>query len=116
MDAGFKPVKDRVKEHVALYVREIMHKKHDKILTNVFDVVIGACDNQWARMVGDLVSELGVDLFDGPNSKLKKRLTEVAVARVLEQKQQLTSLNCMPTPKVWFKLQCMYATARPEDS
>ena len=26
------------------------------------------------------------------------------VARVLEQKQQLISLNYMPTPKVWFKL------------
>ena len=56
-----------------------MHKKHDPILTNVFDAVIGAHDDPWARMVLDLVAELGVDLFDGPKSRLKKRFTEVAV-------------------------------------
>ena len=82
-----------------------MHKKRDLILTNVLDGVIGVHDGRWARMVGDLVAELGVDLFDGPKSQLKKRLSKVEVAGVLEQKQQLVSLNCMPTPKVWFKLQ-----------
>ena len=29
----------------------------------------------------------------------------MAVGGVLEQKRQLVSLNCMPTSKVWFKLQ-----------
>ena len=53
----------------------------------------------------NLVAELGVDLFDGPKSRLKKRLTEVVVKGVLEQKKQLVYLNCMPTPQVWFKLQ-----------
>ena len=100
MEAGFKPMKDRIKERVALYVWEIMHKKHDRILTNVFDAVIGARDDPWARMVGDLVAELGVDLFDGPKSRLKRRLTEVAIKGVLEQKRQLVSLSCMPTPQV----------------
>ena len=56
-------------------------------------------------MVGDWVAELGVNLFDGPKSRFKKRLTKVAVAGVMEQKQPLVSLNCMPIPKVWFKLQ-----------
>ena len=105
MEAGFKPMKDRIKERVALYVWEIMHKKRDRILTNVFHAVIGAHDDPWARMVGDLVAEMGVDLFDGPKSRLKKRLTEVAIKGVLEQKLQLVSLSCMPTPQVWFKLQ-----------
>ena len=72
-------MKDKIKERVALYVWEIMHKKHDPSLTNVFDAVIGAHDDPWARMVLDLVAELGVDLFDGPKSRLKKRFTEVAV-------------------------------------
>ena len=56
-------------------------------------------------MVGDLLAELGVELFDGPKSRLKKRLSEIAVKGVLEQKRQLVSLSCMPTPQVWFKLQ-----------
>jgi len=67
MEAGFKPMQDRIKERVALYVWEIMHKKRNPILTNTFDAVIGACDDPWARMVGDLVAELGLDLFEGPN-------------------------------------------------
>ena len=81
-----------------------MRKKRLQILTNVFNAVIGARDDPWARMVGDLVAELGVDLIDGPKSRLQKSLTIVALAGVLEQKQQLVSLNCMPNPKVWFKL------------
>ena len=105
MEAGFKPMKDRIKEHVALYVWEIIHKKRDHVLSNVFDAVIGARDDPWARMVGDLIAELGADIFDGPKSRLKKRLTEVAKKGVLAQKRLLTSLNCMPTPTVWFKLQ-----------
>ena len=56
-----------------------MLKKCDKILRNVFESIIRAHDDPWVRMVGDLVSEeLGVDLFNGPKSRLKKRLTEVA--------------------------------------
>ena len=39
-------MKDKIKERVALYVWEIMHKKHDPILTNVFDAVIGAQDTR----------------------------------------------------------------------
>ena len=101
MKAGFKPVKDRVKKRIALYLWEMMRKKRLQILTNVFNAVIGARDE---RMVGDLVAELGVDLIDGPKSRLQKSLTIVALAGVLEQKQQLVSLNCMPNPKVWFKL------------
>ena len=81
-----------------------MRKKRLQILTNVFNAVIGARDDPWARMVGDLVAKLGVDLIDGPKSTLQKSLTIVALAGVLEQKQQLVSLNCMPNPKVWFKL------------
>ena len=42
-------------------------KKHIQILTSVFDVVIRAHDDPWARMVGDLVAELGVDLFMVPS-------------------------------------------------
>ena len=105
MEAGFKPMKDRIKERVALYVWEIIHKKRDRILSNVFDAVIGARDDPWARMVGELIAELGADIFDGPKSRLKKRLTEVAIKGVLAQKRLLTSLICMPTPTVWFKLQ-----------
>ena len=105
MEAGFKPMKDRIKERVALYVWEITHKKRDRILSNVFDAVIGARDDPWARMVGELIAELGADIFDGPKSRLKKRLTEVAIKGVLAQKRLLTSLICMPTPTVWFKLQ-----------
>ena len=56
-------------------------------------------------MVGDLVADLGIDVFDGPKSRLKKRLTEIAVQGVLKQKRRLVSLNCMPTPLVWFNLQ-----------
>ena len=82
-----------------------MHKKRDPILTNKFDGVIGARGDPWARMVGDLVSELGLDLFEGPKSRLKKRLTETEIKGVPEQKRQQVSLNCMPTPQVWFKLQ-----------
>ena len=48
MEAGFKPMKDRIKEHVALYVWEIILKKRDRILSNVFDAVIGARDDPWA--------------------------------------------------------------------
>ena len=59
----------------------------------------------WAMMVRDLLAESGVELFDGPKSRLKKRLSEIAVKVVLEQKRQLVSLSCMPTPQVWFKLQ-----------
>ena len=105
MDAGFKPMRDRIKERVAVYVWEIMHKKRDPILSSIFDAVIGARDDPWARMVGDLVAELGLDVFEGPKSRLKKRLTETMINGVLEQKRQLVSLNCMPTPQVWFKLQ-----------
>ena len=94
-------MKDRVKKRIALYLWEMMRKKRLQILTNVFNAVIGARDE---RMVGDLVAELGVDLIDGPKSRLQKSLTIVALAGVLEQKQQLVSLNCMPNPKVWFKL------------
>ena len=105
MDAGFKPMRDRIKERVAVYVWEIMHKKRDPILSSTFDAVIGARDDPWARMVGELVAELGLDVFEGPKSRLKKRLTETMINGVLEQKRQLVSLNCMPTPRVWFKLQ-----------
>ena len=104
MDAGFKPMKDRIRERVALYVWGILHKKCDPILSSVFDAAIAAHD-PWARMVGDLVSELGFEAFDGPKSRLRKRLTEAAVRGVLGQKNQLASLSCMPTPQVWFKLQ-----------
>jgi len=104
MDAGFKPMKDRIRERVALYVWGILHKKCDPILTNVFDAATAAHD-PWARMVGDLVSELGIEAFDGPKSRLKKRLTEVAIQGVLRQKKRFVSLNCMPTPQIWFKLQ-----------
>ena len=45
MDAGFKPMRDRIKERVALYVWEIMHKKRDPILSSTFDPVIGARDD-----------------------------------------------------------------------
>ena len=41
----------------------------------------------WARMVGDLVADLGIDVFDGPKSRLKKRLTEIAVQRGLEAEE-----------------------------
>ena len=97
MDAGFKPMKDRIKERVAFYVWGILHKKRDPILSNVFKAV--------TRMVGDLVADLGIDVFDGPKSRLKKRLTEIAVQGVLKQKRRFVSLNCMPIPLVWFKLQ-----------
>ena len=56
-------------------------------------------------MVGDLIADLGINVFDGPKSRLKKRLTEITVQGVLKQKRRLVSLNCMPTPLVWFKLQ-----------
>ena len=79
--------------------------KRDPILSSTFDAVIGARDAPWARMVGELVAELGLDVFEGPKSRLKKRLTETMINGVLEQKRQLVSLNCMPTPRVWFKLQ-----------
>ena len=55
--------------------------------------------------MGTYVADLGIDVFDGPKSRLKKRLTEIAVQGVLKQKRRLVSLNCMPTPLVWFKLQ-----------
>lgn len=45
---------DRINERVALCVWEIMHKKHDPILTNLFYAVIRA---------HDLAAELGVNLF-----------------------------------------------------
>ena len=95
---------DLEETEVYVYVWDILHKKRDPILTNVFDAATSAHD-PWARMVGDLVSELGVGVFDGPKSRLKKRLTEVAVQGGLRQKRQFVSLNCMPTPQVWFKLQ-----------
>jgi len=105
MDAGFKPMRDRIKERVALYVWDIMHKKQDPILSGTFDAVIGARDDPWARMVGDLVADLGLDVFEGPKTRLKKRLIQTSIKGVLEQKRQLVSLNCMPTPQIWFKLQ-----------
>ena len=83
MDAGFKPMKDRIKERVAFYVWGILHKKRDPILSNVFKAV--------TRMVGDLVADLGIDVFDGPKSRLKKRLTEIAVQGVLKQKRRFVS-------------------------
>jgi len=96
-------MKDRIRERVAVYVWDILHKKCDPILTSVFDAATAAHD-PWARMVGDLVSVLGIEAFDGPKSRLKKRLTKVEVQGVLRQKKQFVSLNCMPTPQVWFKL------------
>ena len=104
MDAGFKPIKDRIRERVALYVWGILHKKCDPILNQVFDAATAAHD-PWARMVGDLVSELGFEAFNGPKSRLKKRLTEVAIQGVLRQKKRFVSLNCLPNPQIWFKLQ-----------
>ena len=65
---------DLEETEVYVYVWDILHKKRDPILTNVFDAATSAHD-PWARMVGDLVSELGVGVFDGPKSRLKKRLT-----------------------------------------
>ena len=47
MDVGFKPMKDRIKELVAVYVWDILHKRRVPILTNVFDVVTAAHD-PWA--------------------------------------------------------------------
>jgi hypothetical protein len=42
-------MKDRIKERVTLYVWDILHKKCDPILSNVFDEVIAA-HNPWARI------------------------------------------------------------------
>ena len=92
-----------------------MHKKHILILTSVFDVVIGACDDPWSRRVGELVAELGVDLFYGPKLRLKKRLTKVAVAGVPEQNISSCLLTACPPQKSGFNLSHMYATARQED-
>ena len=86
MKAGFKPVKD-----------------------------IGAHDDPWARMVGNLVAELGDVLFNGPKSQLKKRLTKVAVAWVPEQNISSCLLTACPPQKSGFNLSRMYATARQED-
>ena len=46
MDAGFNPMKDRIKERVALYVWGILHKKHDPILSNVFNAATMG-ENGW---------------------------------------------------------------------
>ena len=58
---------------------EIMHRKRDPILFGIFDAVIGARDDPWARMVGDLVAELVLDVFEGPKTRLKKRFTETSI-------------------------------------
>ena len=88
-------MKDKIKERVALYLWEIMHKKTRSYPNQCIRRGYRAHDDPWARMVLDLVADLGVDLFDGPKSSLKKRFTEVVVVGVLEQKRQLVSLNCM---------------------
>ena len=62
-------------------------------------------------MVGDLVSELGFEAFDGPKSRLKKRLTEAAVRGVLRQKKRFVSLSCMPTPQFGSNSSHTYVTA-----
>ena len=85
--------------------RKLMHKKRDKILTNVYGAVIEASDEPAGGMVGDLVAELGVNLLNGSRSRLKNRLIKVSGAGVQKQKQLLVWLSCMPIPKVWFKLQ-----------
>ena len=88
MDAGFKPMKDRIRERVAVCVWDTLHKKCDPILTNVFDAATAAHD-PWARMVGDLVSVLGFEAFNGPKSRLKNRPFEVAVQGVMRQRDSL---------------------------
>ena len=55
--------------------------KRDPILSSTFDAVIGARDDPWARMVGEPAAELGLDVFEGPKSRLKKRLTETMIKR-----------------------------------
>ena len=96
MDAGFKPMRDSIKERVAVHVWEIMNKKRDPILSSTFDAVIGARDDLWARMVGEPVAELGLDVFEGPKSRLKKRLTGTMIKGVLERKDSWCPLTVCP--------------------
>ena len=49
MDGGFKPMKERIRERVALYVWDILHKKCDPILSSVFDVATAAHD-PWSQI------------------------------------------------------------------
>ena len=101
MDVGFKPMKDRIKELVAVYVWDILHKKRVPILTNVFDAVTAAHD-PWARMVGDLVSELGVVVFDGPKSKVEEEAHRSSSTMGVEAKEAVcvSKLHANPSSLV----------------
>ena len=105
LDAGFMQIKDRVMTRTGMFVMNILNKKHNKILKAVFESVMRSPLDSWARQVEALKEAVGDHGLVGPKRLLKSSLKDVAISNVFSQKRELSSLACMPQPRILFKLQ-----------
>ena len=104
LDAGLKPMCERIKERLGLYVWSIVNKRRDPILTGVFASVMRAGEDPWARSVQGL-DPLSTGLVLKPKSVVRRTLLQAAIRTVVAKKREHTSLRYMPLPIRWFKLQ-----------
>ena len=104
IDAGLKPMGERIKERLGLYVWTIVNKRRDPLLTSVFASVMRSGEDPWTKSVQDL-DPAGSSLFLQPRSVVRRTLLQAAIQTVIARKREHVSLRYMPLPTLWFKLQ-----------
>ena len=105
-DAGLVPIADRIKERTGLYAWDLVNKRKDSLLKDVFASVMRSGDDPWGVSVTRIGSiGAGQGLFVRRKAAAKRVLREDSIKNVRALKLEHTSLVCMPDPRVWFQLQ-----------
>ena len=106
LDAGLVPIKFRIWLYEARYFWKIINKKKDEIIKECVQEMLDETDEDlWIKDIREIEGGIGEPIKGMKIRGLKKAILEVAALDVLEAKQAHPSLNSMPQPGSWFRLQ-----------
>ena len=106
LDAGLMPIEYRIKLRKAMYYRKIGMNQSDSMITECLDEMSKEEEvDPWLKDIQYIEEELQANIIDLTKKKLKDKIINAAVQFVLDQKRQHKSVDCMPQPSTWFKIQ-----------
>ena len=90
----------------AMYYQKIAVNQSDSLITECLDEMSKEEEvDPWMEDIHSIEEELQASIVDLTKKELKAKIINAAAQFVLDQKRQHKSVDCMPQPSTWFKIQ-----------
>ena len=100
------PIRYQIMKQKAFYLWKMVNKTKDPLMLECLkELFINGGEDPWAKEILRMDQEIGGEILGSTLRQMSRAITNVAALSVLESKRSKGSLNAMPQPRFWFKMQ-----------